>query len=453
MSSSTWGRESSSDDSRVTTRLSQWLKRGFFACKVASYSALAEAPWARRDRYRGRVVAPRPRRFCPRLACVPGRGQAGDTCSRRWSRMTTARAVHAQGLEHQCSFKSGHLCVLLVDGGPPCPDFDLIVAQYREEWENWRALAQRLQILLTDLLKAEQITVHAVESRAKSVDSFAEKINRPGKNYTTPLEEVTDLCGIRIIAYYLSDIDRIGEFLRREFDVLEVVDKRKETEPNRFGYLSVHFIVKICGARAELAEWGAYRTMVSEIQVRTVMQHAWAAIEHGTQYKSKQVTPDDLQRDLAILAAQLEGVDESFERLRGKSAVLAGRQSADVQEREYRSAITVDSAESILSLPSVARLSSRIEKLDLFEIDRHSKLTAQSVKLFHEAGCTMLSDLEDRVRRHEDALFERFRAFQQLMMTFPERSTRIRLPKNYLYSVNSLAHNLFRICQGYDSLK
>ena len=47
-----------------------------------------------------------------------------------------------------------------------------------------------------------------------------------------------------------------------------------------------------------------------EIQIRTVMQHAWAEIEHDLGYKSKEDIPDKYRRQFSILAGLIELADD-----------------------------------------------------------------------------------------------------------------------------------------------
>src|SRR4051794_35963205 len=81
------------------------------------------------------------------------------------------------------------------------------------------AFTADLRRLVGQLLDAESIDVANIEHRTKEVDSFVEKIRRKNEKYEDPLGEVTDLCGLRIVAYYLDDVDRIGELVEREFVV------------------------------------------------------------------------------------------------------------------------------------------------------------------------------------------------------------------------------------------
>lgn len=96
--------------------------------------------------------------------------------------------------------------------------------------------------LLKALLRVQIIEVHLIESRTKDARSFQEKIGRASKAYIDPLDEITDLSGIRIIAYYEEDLHKITELIEKEFDVDwdNSMDKRKILKPEEFGYQSIH---------------------------------------------------------------------------------------------------------------------------------------------------------------------------------------------------------------------
>ena len=63
----------------------------------------------------------------------------------------------------------------------------------------------KLQLLLKDILDINKLKYHSIDGSTKSIESFSDKIKRPGKNYTHPLNELTDLAGLRIIVYYDDD--------------------------------------------------------------------------------------------------------------------------------------------------------------------------------------------------------------------------------------------------------
>lgn len=186
------------------------------------------------------------------------------------------------------------------------------------------AFAERLKALLFDIAQTSKIDVHAIEARAKTIESFTEKLSRPGKTYRNPLEEINDLCGLRIILYYQEDVDKYCEAIRNEFivDGSSSVDKRRELNSDQFGYISVHLVCQLSKDRVKLVEWRNYADLKVEVQVRTVLQHAWASISHALHYKREADVPYQFGRKLTRIAGLLELSDEQFSELRNQSEVL-----------------------------------------------------------------------------------------------------------------------------------
>ena len=183
---------------------------------------------------------------------------------------------------------------------------------FKEKYNLFEVFTERLEDLLRDLL--QNVDVVQIGSRTKTIDSFTGKIQREGKNYNNPIEEITDLVGIRIICYYLEDVDKVGEIIKEEFDIdfENSIDKSQTIDPDKFGYLSVHYIISLGNNRNQLREWKEFDGIKAEIQIKTVLQHAWAAIDHKLRYKSAIEVPKDLRRKLFRLSALLELADEGF---------------------------------------------------------------------------------------------------------------------------------------------
>ncbi|PZF81709.1 GTP pyrophosphokinase [Jiangella anatolica] len=193
-------------------------------------------------------------------------------------------------------------------------------ARYGARRGMYEQYAGRLQILLRDVLTSAGIDVVQIEARAKTVESFVEKIGRKGHD-DDPLATMTDLVGLRVITYYVEDVERVGQLIAREFEVDEEnsADKATDLASNEFGYRSAHHVVRLGPSRRELAEWAPFASLAAEIQVRTALQHAWAAVSHKVAYKAAAL-PEPIQRRLNRLSALFELADEQFSSLRDASA-------------------------------------------------------------------------------------------------------------------------------------
>jgi hypothetical protein len=77
----------------------------------------------------------------------------------------------------------------------------------------------------------------------------------------------------------------------------------------------MHYLIRLSPARKSLAEYAEFSDLIAEVQVRTVLQHSWAAMSHEIEYKSSAVVPVDILRRFRSLAAVLEVADREFEEI------------------------------------------------------------------------------------------------------------------------------------------
>lgn len=212
-----------------------------------------------------------------------------------------------------------------------------------------------LTSLLRTLLSAERIEYLSTSGRAKDIDSFHGKVGREGKSYTDPLNEITDLCGVRIVCYDTATVHKIGEVIAKNFSVdgLNSVDKSKQLDPDQFGYLSVHYVVSLDARRKELPEYQQFLNMKAEVQVRTTLQHAWAVLDHSLRYKSSFDVPRELRRQLYRISALLELVDDEFLRLKEASEELRLSYAKDVKAGRLDAEVNADSVDAFVKRNTV----------------------------------------------------------------------------------------------------
>ena len=187
-----------------------------------------------------------------------------------------------------------------------------------EQMGTYRLLSEKTKQLLSSILASEGIVPHSITSREKDPEKLREKITREGEVPDALLKDITDLAGVRIIAYFPSDVDKIVPLIEKAFklDPTHSMDKRLSSDPAIFGYASVHFVVEFRPEMLKLSEYALFEQMKCEIQVRTILQHAWAEIEHDIVYKSQGEIPFRVRRRFASLAGLLEIADREFESLR-----------------------------------------------------------------------------------------------------------------------------------------
>jgi ppGpp synthetase/RelA/SpoT-type nucleotidyltranferase len=223
------------------------------------------------------------------------------------------------------------------------------IAAYDEIRPVYEVFAKVLSEVLSRATKDLGLTA-IVQARAKDKASFAEKSIRKRNKYPDAVNHLTDLCGARIILDCTDDIELVCKFIREHFENCEIEDAFERLGTAEFGYRSIHFIVALKPGEFETelnslgkghgsveaerlfqacvhrlyerhvpAQRGESAThegpkFKAEIQIRTLLQHAWAAIGHDRIYKSDFVVPDRWQRDAHRIAASLEDADEALSR-------------------------------------------------------------------------------------------------------------------------------------------
>lgn len=204
------------------------------------------------------------------------------------------------------------------------------ISQYLRVRPYYEELSSVVGRVIEECLSKRGITVHSVQHRAKDPVSFGRKAAIPSERkperpkYEHPIEEITDLAGVRVITNVLQTISEVDELLHGEFEIVERSDKGKTLlDEEKFGYQSVHYLVKLSDNRSNLAEYERYSAGIVEVQVRTILQHAWAEIEHDIQYKSSYSIPSEIRRRFMSLAGMLEVADREFEAIQNADRELS----------------------------------------------------------------------------------------------------------------------------------
>ncbi|BBX90462.1 DUF429 domain-containing protein [Mycolicibacterium boenickei] len=186
------------------------------------------------------------------------------------------------------------------------------VAEYAARRPDLVAATEQYLKLVTGLLDEAGINYLSITARTKSVDSFAAKANRRAADgtpmYSDPLVEITDQVGLRVITYLRADVDAVANLLAEEMRLLDDQDMGLQTaRQGRWGYASRHLLFGVEGEQYP-----------ASIQVRTVLQHAWAEFEHDVRYKGSVPAEhvSELDRRFTLAAGLLELADREFTEIR-----------------------------------------------------------------------------------------------------------------------------------------
>lgn len=207
------------------------------------------------------------------------------------------------------------------------------VAEYQRTRELYAEFGDALTGVLTGLARNARIETESITARAKDPERLAEKL-RSNDAYTG-LEKITDRCGVRVVTRYRADVVRVCEIVNREFTTLDSVDHGSE-DIRSFGYASQHLIVELSPVRSDLPEWHRFGGLVAEIQVRSILQHAWASISHGLDYKTGAEIPATVRRQLFRVAALLETGDELFDSFRASVEQVKSDYEATAKQDAWR---------------------------------------------------------------------------------------------------------------------
>ncbi len=275
------------------------------------------------------------------------------------------------------------------------PHSEVILQEYRDQRPVFEKLQATVPEQIRTVFAETGIVVASIESRIKSEESLAGKLELKGTKYAT-LKDITDIFGVRIITFYVDDVDKVASVVDRLFDVdwENSVDKRKLHEIDSFGYLSLHYICSVPDC--------PYRF---EIQMRTILQHAWANMNHDTGYKSGVEVPRDYLRDMNRLAGMLELIDEQFSRIRTDiNNYRRNVQSLVASGRLEEVPLDGDSYRSYLKLGPFDKLNRRIASVNQAEIQDVTLMPF--LALFKALGCKTLGDVDQLVRNYSDAAYQ-----------------------------------------------
>ena len=271
---------------------------------------------------------------------------------------------------------------------------------YRKQREDFVKLGDTVHEILSDIVNDMGLTVLTIEHRVKAERSLAGKLERSGDYYNT-FDELTDILGCRVVCFMSDEIDKIGQKVEEAFVIDRELssDKRALIQDDAFGYLSLHYICtlpfgdkwpdEICGKKFE-------------IQIRTILQHAWSAIHHDIGYKSDFGVPRNIKRQFARLAGLLELADDEFVRARDNMTEY----TEDIRQR----IITDDADDITINMISLneyvlrnKKMRSMIQEIadiagaEITEIDPESYIPQLAF-----LGITKLGDIEVLINENYD---------------------------------------------------
>lgn len=268
--------------------------------------------------------------------------------------------------------------------------------EYATDFPAVQAAAGEAIDIVVGILDDAGLNYLSVTGRAKSVASFAEKAGRTMDGaalFTEPLTEIGDVIGLRVITYVHSDVASVAELLAAEAVVIEDRDMGEATaSEGGFGYASRHLQIRLAPSEQGVHPLIGDRQI--QVQIRTVLQHAWAEFEHDIRYKG--TIPDehraDFDRRFTLAAGLLELADQQFSTIRERlhdgvrePAVTVADDDPRISPRELAAFLAGEYADASWSRP-----------------DHYAWIAG----LVLELGITSLAELADTIRAVDSGAIE-----------------------------------------------
>jgi putative GTP pyrophosphokinase len=157
---------------------------------------------------------------------------------------------------------------------------DPVLSEFDNKKDLLTSFCGKTKSLIEECLDDAQIRYQSVQARVKSRKKLSEKYLDPQKNYSQ-LDDITDLAGLRVITYYEDEVDIVAKLISREFqiDFQNTVDRR-DGNLDGFGYHAINYVCRYSAQRLTSVEYKKFAGICCEIQITSILRHAWAEIEH-----------------------------------------------------------------------------------------------------------------------------------------------------------------------------
>jgi ppGpp synthetase/RelA/SpoT-type nucleotidyltranferase len=199
----------------------------------------------------------------------------------------------------------------------------------REFYLRYQEFAQVVKAILEKAIEATDLPrPQSLQYRAKDPRSLKDRLLETGKERSEDIEnERRDLAGVRIIFYTNTDVERfrgshlIFENFELAPDAIRIHHPTEENQQRR--YRAIHYTIKLKDDRGKLPEYARFSGLRCEIQVQTILNHAWSETSHDIAYKSK---PREGFGNKA-----LEAITRRFNKIMDKYLLPAGYEFQRVQ--------------------------------------------------------------------------------------------------------------------------
>jgi putative GTP pyrophosphokinase len=285
---------------------------------------------------------------------------------------------------------------------------------YQQNISKYELIATRAKcfLMLQLSLAKEAIEYPLIQARVKDFESFVEKMERKKGKYDHP-EAMTDLAGLRIVCFVLSDMELVSPLIEQIFrvDWDNSIDKFKELlEKGKMGYRGKNYVVRCKDNIFEnIRQYEELKNIPFEIQIRSLLDYAWGEIEHDRNYKKlgeEFPKRSNISRKFEALAGALETLDYAFDSLSKESKQYAKPITNKIHRGDLDIPISPLSLREFLTFhfgnipafrPHFISVDKVLEELNSLQIRTISELNQMIPSRYKEACKSVARPEEDRL--------------------------------------------------------
>lgn len=200
----------------------------------------------------------------------------------------------------------------------------------RTHFARYQRFAETVRLILERAISATEHLPRpvSIQSRAKTAMSLRKRLEETGNIGADVSAVRRDLAGVRLIFYTNNDVNRFlnSSIVFDNFDVDRAATKIHHPLPenDETRYRAIHYTVSLNEARRVLPEYQEFAGLRCEIQIQTILIHAWAETSHDIIYKV-----DDRQ---GFGTEALTQIKKRFDRIMDQYLVPAGYEFQRVQQ-------------------------------------------------------------------------------------------------------------------------
>jgi putative GTP pyrophosphokinase len=273
---------------------------------------------------------------------------------------------------------------------PRTPEIKELKEQYENLYPLYKRLCEEIIFVLQDEIQKSKIKIHGISYRLKTFDSLYRKITRK-QVVSDVFKGIHDIAGVRVVCLYRSDLETIGELIRKNFEISSQDTSRTRSEA-QFGYMADHYIVKL-GKEYRGKRYDDILAIECEIQVRTVLMDAWASVSHHLDYKKETDIPSALRKDFNAVSGLLYAADTHFELFR------EGIEESKEQLLESVKSDKLDMNQEINLDSVIVYLKWRFPDRERYSISTYSDLVSDLSKLHY----TTIAEIDRAIQLTEKA--------------------------------------------------